>query len=314
MARTPGGLLPLTSSISSGRVVVSSPVGDTVDAGLLSPSDSEPEVLDAESKLLQFLRVGQQLYIKQALPDGIRCVAVDPRPAVSNGSVGVVLLGTALGKYTVHQGHWNMSDADRTHRLSDESWYLHGASDQTVLVSGSLLTTSKEACEADSTRRPLALVHERCGEHRLPWDKDDVSADYQWLYTGQDMATPYRAAGAYFSHGKRYPFEFFERLGLAWLTGPLAGDSGESRIVPLHVESGHVRLGDTLLESMPLLSEPPNDPMAVRTALTTNTSVWAMAVFSTVGRLGTRRYQVKQANIGPFARRRKVEDRDSASR
>jgi len=241
---------------SATRVAAIAPIGNAAGAESTAANE-EPGALDAESKLLQFLRTGQTLYIKQVFPDGIRCVTVEPRPSLSNGSVGLVLLGTTMGEYTVDQGRWNVSDRGSKYLMGRESWALHGASSQSVLVSGALLTTTKEACEADTTRRPLALSHERWGALRLPLRRAKGPSDTQWIFTGYPATSPYRAAGAYFSQGKRYPFEFFAPLGVAWLTGPLAGSSGEPRLVPMRFDSGRLELGETVIDAMPFLYVPP---------------------------------------------------------
>ena len=247
--KSPGGALSAHPMGSATRVAAIAPSGNAAGAEPSPSANDEPGPLDAESKLLQFLRAGQTLYIKQALPDGIRCVTVEPRPSVSNGSAGLVILGTKKSEYTVDQGRWNISPAR-------ESWALHGASSQSVLVSGALLTTTKEACEADTTRRPLALVRERCAALPLPLRRANEASDTQWIFTRQTFCG---AAGAYFSQGKRYPFEFFAPLGVAWLTGPLAGSSGEPRLVPMRFDSGRLELGETVIDAMPFLYVPPKD-------------------------------------------------------
>jgi hypothetical protein len=203
---------------------------------------------DAQSKLLRFLRAGQTLFVRRVLPEGDACVAVQPRPSLPNGWMGEVLVGDQRGAYTVHRGHWSIfrSGAAKDFAVA-ERWTLHGVSRDGVLVSGALMSTSRESCEADSTHRPLALFHDRCGDLRgLPRAGGAGATAMPWVFTREDPSTSCRLAGSYFAQGVRYPFEFFVPRGRLWLTGPLVGESGQPTVVTFKVEAGRLKLGSGL--------------------------------------------------------------------
>jgi len=235
-----------------------------------APEDSivtQADPLDAQTYLLELARSGRTLYVHYARSTS--CTAVELHPSTPDGSAGEILLGHRKGSYTVRQGHVVVSRGGGKDFLLDEGWRLHGAAHNGVLISGALFSTSAGACEADRSHRPLAFREDRCGSAPELNPKPSAEADdIPWVFNHKGMLSPCDEAGAYFSNGVRYPFELFVPLGQAWITGPLAGGSGQPRLVEYRVESGHLRLGDRVLERMPVvLSSPPSnaEPALVET-------------------------------------------------
>ena len=235
-------------------------------------SVAEPGPQDAQAHLLEMVRGGQTLYVRRVGRPSPGCVAVEVHPQSPDASVGEIFLGDERGNYAIHQGHLRASRAGASQNLAmDENWSLNGARRDGVLISGALLSTSQAACESDRTHRPLGLFHDTCGQ--LPEFSRPMAAeasDLPWVLSGLGIATPCRWAGAYFWQGKRYPFQLFIPLGQAWISGPLAGGSGQPHTVDFHVESGHLKLGEIVIARGPFeMSFPPADaePALVETGV-----------------------------------------------
>ena len=227
---------------------------------------------DAQTYLLELARKGQTLFVRLLQRGGAACVAVELRPSLPDGTAGEFVLGGQQGDYVVHQGYLRVSRArPRRDFFHGETWPVHGTARDGVLLSGTLFSTSKEACEADLTQRPLALRDNRCGPVPELSKKSRTDADdMPWVFNGRGMFRPCRQAGAYFLNGTRYPIELFPPLAQAWITGPLAGGAGQPRVVDFRFESGHMKLGDVVLDHAPVvLSYPPADaePALVETGV-----------------------------------------------
>ena len=260
------GALDQPATASSGA----KPRHSVSESAKAAPSVNDPAAQDAETRLLQLLRAGQTLYVRQASRDGLACVAVQARPSVPDGSEGEVLLGGQLGGYAVHRGHWSVfRTGDNQTFAIGEDWTLHGVSGDGILVSGTLMSTSKEACVANLTYRPLALFHDQCGELReLSRQAKPGTTNTPWVFTRESALMPCRLAGAYFANGVRYPFQFFVPLGQAWVTGPLAGDGGQPRTVTFQAQAGHLKVGAVDLDAWPVveaLPPPEAEPAMVET-------------------------------------------------
>jgi hypothetical protein len=209
--------------------------------------------VDAQDWLLEGVRRGQPFFIKRLSPSGTACVEVRFRPSPNDPQSGDVSLGELRAKYLLHHGHLTVSRADGGKDFATgESWETHGVARDGVLLSGALLAISKPACEADVVHRPLALIHERCGEiPTLVRRSSAAPGEMPWLFTAFGLANPCRWAGTYVADGKRYPFEIFPPLGQAWLTGPLAGE--RPRVADFRVQSGRLWIDGRALDVTPVV-------------------------------------------------------------
>jgi hypothetical protein len=266
-AATGGEAIVADASSGTGGSAGLAPARDALDvteALPLAQSPTEAYPPDAQIYLLGLVRSGRPLFVRRIQPGGAACVPVELRPSLPDGSAGELVLGDEKGRYLVRDGNLRLRGTGASRALAfDETWPVHGTTRDGVLLSGALFSTSKEACEADSTHRPLALLDGRRGG----WapgtrERSADTGNMPWVLNGRGMipSSYFRLAGAYFSNGIRYPFELFAPLAKAWITGPLAGGSGQPRIVDYRLDSGHLRLGDVVLDHEPiLLDDPPAD-------------------------------------------------------
>jgi len=70
--------------------------GPEAAATISSAPDEKAETIDAQARLLELLRRGKTLYARQALPAGVACIKVEPRPSLPDGSAGELRFGGAL--------------------------------------------------------------------------------------------------------------------------------------------------------------------------------------------------------------------------
>ena len=262
-----GGKTIVADASGFGATPGSSPAKDAssvIEAPPLADSPTEAYPPDAQMYLLELIRRRQPLFVRRIQPSGAACVAVELHPSRPDGSAGEILFGDENAKYTVRDGYLRISGVGASRALMfGETWSLNGTAREGVLIVGSLFSTSKEGCEADSVHRPLALLGGRCGGW-VPgtWERSPEAGDMIWVLNRRGMIplSYCRVAGAYFSNGTRHPFELFSPLGKAWITGPLAGGSGQPRIVDYRLDSGRLKLGDVVLGREPILQEdPPGD-------------------------------------------------------
>jgi hypothetical protein len=261
-----GGKSTIIDAAGTGGQSGVAPAKDASFAPEALPPTSRAEAYppDAQIYLLELIRRGQPLFVRRIQPSGVACVAVELRPSLPDGSAGELVLGDEKGKYTARDGKLRIRGAGASRALTfDETWPVHGTAREGVLIAGALFSTSKERCGADLTHRPFALLDGRYGGQALGLrERSAGTGNMPWVWNGRGMIplSYFRLAGAYFSNGTRYPFELFPPLAKAWITGPLAGGSGQPRLVDYRRDSGHLRFGNVVLDHEPtLLDDPPAD-------------------------------------------------------
>ncbi len=254
-----------------GGLAQAQPAGPARDAGATPIQDAVAgaghDLGDAQTRLLELAAAGHALFVRRAQRAGSACDEVRLRPSVPDGSAGEIALGDLKGRYAIRRGQLDVFHAGpATDFRVSESFVLHGATRDGVLLGGALLAVSKEACQGHTSYRPLALKSERCAP--IPQLGRAVSAtadDAPWVFNHRGLLGPCGWAGAYFANGTRYPLELFVPLGRAWLSGPLAGGTGEPHMVDLRIETARLRLGERILEPLPsVLSQAPADAKPAR--------------------------------------------------